>query len=165
MRRNQIDSRLEKLQRELSETRELVRRLEVALVVRDPGNALSAQAYEGLRKTVVLSATERRSHASHLIQLLEAAQRGATLETMTHRIFDFLGEIGIHETSMDGPEEWYEDCDDTEMERPALVQESAEGLSQVWRPGRRVPAPVLAVEETSENEQVEEIDKNLEVQS
>jgi hypothetical protein len=46
-----------------------VDRIEVALLVRDPGTALSADAYDGLRKQIIAAASDRVAHLAQLAQL------------------------------------------------------------------------------------------------
>ena len=44
-------------------------RIEVAILVRDPGTALSADAYDGLRKQIIAAASDRVAHLAQLAQL------------------------------------------------------------------------------------------------
>jgi len=73
----------------------LLQRLEAAVVVRDPGNAHSADAYDGLRKQIIQSGKNHRIHLAHLISLSDSLQRGADLDLITDRVNDFLGELGV----------------------------------------------------------------------
>jgi len=81
-------------QAELDVIRDLVREINVALVVRDPGSALSAQAYEGLRRQVATAAAEKRLHLVHLARL------SSSVETESHfsQILEELrNEVGLVE--------------------------------------------------------------------
>jgi hypothetical protein len=138
MRRRRVETSISEMVRELSGAREVMGKIEVALIVREPGSALSAQAYEGLRRTVALSGTHRRQHAAHLIQLLESLEGGATREMLALRIADFLAEIGIEEGPMDGVPDWYVNCDDELSARGPLIQRLEDGGTHVWRAGRRL---------------------------
>ena len=73
----------------------LLQRLEAAVVVRDPGNAHSADAYDGLRKQIIQSGKNHRIHLAHLISLSDSLQRGADLDLITDRVNDFLSELGV----------------------------------------------------------------------
>jgi hypothetical protein len=49
-----------------------------ALVVRDPGTSLAAEAYEGLRRQVIAGAQERNAHLAQLVEIDLAARRGVS---------------------------------------------------------------------------------------
>lgn len=73
----------------------LLQRLEAAVVVRDLGNAHSADAYDGLRKQIIQSGKNHRIHLAHLISLSDSLQRGADIDLITDRVNDFLSELGV----------------------------------------------------------------------
>lgn len=73
----------------------LLDRIEAALIVRDPGTALSADAYEGLRKQVVASATARLQHVAQLAEFDVALRRGATIEDLLIMVDQWLRQAGI----------------------------------------------------------------------
>lgn len=74
------------------------RRLELiytALIVRDPGTSLSADAYEGLRRQVVASASARRQHVAQLAEFDVALRRGASTEDLVNLVSQWLDQAGI----------------------------------------------------------------------
>ena len=83
------------LRRQMAELHSMVDQLTTLLIVRDPGNALSADAYDGLRKTISLTARSKRSHISHLLSLKESLDRDAPIELIKDRVSDFLSELGV----------------------------------------------------------------------
>jgi hypothetical protein len=79
--------------------RRLVDRIEVSLLVRDPGTALSADAYDGLRKAVMTAARERTTHLVQLAELSDAIDRGATIETLKDRAAEWSAQAGLERIS------------------------------------------------------------------
>ena len=82
--------------RQLHQIEFLLQRLDAAVVVRDPGNARSAEAYEGLRKQIIRSSTNHRVHIAHLLSLSDSLGRGADIELIRDRVNDFLAELGVN---------------------------------------------------------------------
>ncbi|MDO8147508.1 hypothetical protein Q6350_03600 [Isoptericola sp. b515] len=81
------------------------RRLEMiytALVVRDPGTHLSADAYEGLRKQVIASATDRLRHVAQLAEFDLALARGADADDLRALVSQWLSQAGV--ARVDDPE-------------------------------------------------------------
>lgn len=139
---------IEVIQHQLADVVQLLQRLDAAVVVRDPGNARSAEAFEGLRKTILAAGKARRAHIAHLLSLSDSIGRGASLETISERISDFLDEIGLrHVTDVTHPE-WFDttegEGDSLECLTPAVVDESEIGTTLI-RAGtaRRVPVPEI----------------------
>lgn len=73
----------------------LLERLDTALIVRDPGGARSADAFDGLRKQIIQAGTNHRSHIAHLLSLSDSLERNAPSELIRDRVSDFLTELGI----------------------------------------------------------------------
>lgn len=70
-------------------------RIDAALVVRDPGNARSAEAYEGLRKTVIAAGRDRRRHLAHLVMFAEAVERATSNESLAELVEQWAREEGL----------------------------------------------------------------------
>jgi hypothetical protein len=81
--------------KQLHQIEYLLHRLDAAVVVRDPGNAHSAEAYDGLRKQIIRSGTNHRAHLAHLLALSDSLDRGAGIELIRDRVKDFLAELGV----------------------------------------------------------------------
>jgi len=58
-----------KLRHHVAELHRMVTSINTALIVREPGTALSADAYDGLRKTILLSAKSSLTYISYLLSL------------------------------------------------------------------------------------------------
>jgi hypothetical protein len=85
--------------KQLHQIEHLLHRLDAAVVVRDPGNAHSAEAYDGLRKQIIRSGTNHRAHLAHLLALSDSLERGAGIELIRDRVKDFLAELGVRPIS------------------------------------------------------------------
>lgn len=79
----------------LDEVHDLLQRIDTALIVRDPGTARSADAYEGLRRQVVASAGDRRKHIVQLTELAEALRRGDDPESLRSRAEEWLLQANV----------------------------------------------------------------------
>jgi hypothetical protein len=82
--------------RELLE--ELIRkmdRVEVALIVRDPGTSLSADAYDGLRKQVAVAARERQAHLVQLAILDEALRSTDDVSAARSVLSELMQQAGL----------------------------------------------------------------------
>jgi hypothetical protein len=79
----------------LDELRDLVVRIDTALIVRDPGTVRSAEAYDGLRKQVVASAGERRRMSVFLTELAEALRKDEPMDSLSARAQEWLLQASI----------------------------------------------------------------------
>ena len=77
-----------------------VDRIEVATLVRDPGNAISADAYNGLRKQLVAAVTARTTHLAQLSQLDLAVRDGASSAELGRLVDEWLRQADL-ERSVD----------------------------------------------------------------
>ena len=136
-----------KLKHRIAELHLMLTKLETFLIVRDPGTALSADAYDGLRKTILQSAKNRRTHVSHLLSLKESLDRNASTELIKDRVNDFLNELGISYSSDTTIPDYFEvvegEGDLIECVVPAVIDTDADGNTILLKPGkaRRVPSP------------------------
>ena len=144
----------------------MLTRLETLLIVRDPGNALSADAYDGLRKTIVQSGKNRRIHVSHLLSLKDSLDRDAPTELIKDRVNDFLNELGISYSSDTSIPDYFEvsegEGDVLECVVPAVVDTDEEGNTILLKPGkaRRVPSPGEPSDVHEDALDSEELDKS-----
>ena len=123
--------------RDIQEIKNLLIAINTALVVRDPGNARAAEAYEGLRKQLNAGVKSHRSHIGHLVTLSESLNRNADIELIRDRVNDFLQELGVRTIhnyipqlfevveTVEGNE------DDVEIVEPALAEEFEGSLSEL----------------------------------
>ena len=82
-------------------------RLEVSLMIRDPGSALAADAYDGLRKQVIAAAQARMSHLVQLAEMREAIRKQAPLETLSDLVKEWSRQAGLEvATGSDDPSQF-----------------------------------------------------------
>ena len=72
----------------LSQMKSILDRLDAALIVRDPGSARDAEAFDGLRKSVNQASKNRRIHQAHILSLYESLQHGASIDLIRDRVGD-----------------------------------------------------------------------------
>mgnify|MGYP001352658425 CR=1 FL=1 len=83
-----VEGRLERLE-------VLVERLDVALTVRDPGNARSAEAYDGLRKTVAAASSDRRRLTAQLVEIHDRVTRGTSNADLASLADEWTRQAGL----------------------------------------------------------------------
>jgi len=148
-------------QEQLNRIENLLNRLDAAVVSRDPGNARSAEQFEGLRKQIGLAAKNHRVHVAHLLSLSDSINRGATLELIKDRVNDFLNELGVRRLPEVTYEKFFEIVEVIESEvngyevlEPAVIEELEGGTINPLRLGKAkklvAPQPVESVESPSE---------------
>ena len=118
----------------------LLNKLDAAVVVRDPGNARSAEVFEGLRRTIIQSGKSHRSHVAHLLSLQESLERGATLDLIRNRVKDFLNELGVEKVISLEMRDAFEIVggtgDGVELVEPAVVERLSDGSLSVIQLGK-----------------------------
>lgn len=111
---------------------ELLQRIDAALVVRDPGTARSADAYEGLRRQVLAAASDRRKHLVQLTELNEALRRGDDVAALRSRTEEWLLQANVdvlHDTAVTEAFEFVGEGDGpATVIRPAYVDGSTGAL-------------------------------------
>lgn len=131
--------------RQIDDIAYLLNRIEAALVVQNPGTIHAAEAFDGLRKTLLYSAKSRRAHVSHLVALKDSIDRGASIELLSERVNDFLMELGVqYITDVSKSDHFIFDGDENgpECVTPAVVDVAADGTEVTIRKGHaRRPTP------------------------
>jgi hypothetical protein len=97
-----IESTLKRLSDELSETNRRIRKIsstskliKLILTVKEPDAVRAAEAYDGLRKQVVSSASDRRAHLNHLAEIAIAVRRGSSIEDIAKRCGEWLAQADV----------------------------------------------------------------------
>jgi hypothetical protein len=135
---------------QIHQIRLLLERLDAAVVVRDPGNARSAEAFDGLRKSILVSSKNHRTHIAHLLSLSDSLERGGSIELIRERVNDFLFELGVKRVSEPLHLEMFEiieviegENDGFEVLEPAIVEQLENGEFSIIRLGkaRRIQGP------------------------
>ena len=92
----------------LRDMAQLLDRIWVALIVRDPGTSLSADAYDGLRKQVAAAAQQRFAHLVQLAQFREALERSADVASLRNLVAEWMEQAGLDLVDDPGRPELYE---------------------------------------------------------
>ena len=90
-----IEESLREIEQVLGDLRLSVERIDASLVVRDPGNVRSADAYDGLRKQIAISAGDRRRLLVLLTELGEAIRRKEDHQSLQARFDEWSSQAGI----------------------------------------------------------------------
>jgi len=128
---------------ELAELRMSLGKIETALVVRDPGNTRSVEAYDGLRKQVASASGDRRRLLVVLTEISEAIRRGESQELLFARIQDWANQTGLsvlHEFSEDHFELVDGDSGELRVIEPAYVDVES---SRTIRRGVAAGSPLM----------------------
>jgi len=134
----------------------MLERLDAAFVVREPGNARSAEAFDGLRKQIIQSGKNHRSHVAHLLSLADDIEKGASVSFIKNRLGDFLNELGIERSSDTSRIDFFDvvegDGPSLECIEPAVIERIDGGHLVLQRAGkaRRIPSRVVEVAPTPE---------------
>lgn len=136
---------------QLDRIERLLERLDAAVVVREPGNARSAEAFDGLRKQIIQSGKSHRSHVAHLLSLEDSIERGANVSLVRDRVGDFLRELGIERTTDVRMADWFEVVEGAgpllECIQPAVIERLDGNHVALVRLGkaRALPTPEISV--------------------
>jgi hypothetical protein len=134
----------------------LLERIDAALIVRDPGTARSADAFDGLRKQINYAAKTRRTHVSHLLALDESIRTGGNLDLVAARLTEYLRELGVERLFDVSRVEAFDivgdPTGDVEVLEPAIVEKEDGDRITVLRIGkaRRISKPVVPANPGSE---------------
>jgi hypothetical protein len=135
---------------QLSRIENLLQRLDAAVVVRDPGSARAAEMYEGLRRQIIQSGKNHRTHLSHLLALQDSIDRGADIDLVRERINEYLKELGIAKSSnvsnIDSFEVVEGEGSAYECIEPAIIEVLEDGTIRTHQLGkaRRIPGSIVS---------------------
>lgn len=137
--------------------------IHTALVVRDPGTSVSAEAYEGLRKQVIAGATARQAHVAQLAEFDVAIRRGASLSDLQALVRQWLDQAGITLLEVPEPRDAFDsavpDGTDAEVEIPAYINTVTNQLVRQGRLRERSNGerPALEVEDSAAGESTQPV--------
>lgn len=80
---------------ELEALRAIVSSINTALIVREPGTALSAEAFDGLRRQIAQVASDRRAHLVELSRLLDALDKGVSSDQLERLVAGWAEQAGL----------------------------------------------------------------------
>ena len=135
---------------QLARIENLLQRLDAAVVVREPGSARAAEMYEGLRRQIVQSGKNHRTHLAHLLALQDSIDRGADIDLVRERVSEYLKELGIQKYSdtsnIDSFEVIEGEGTDFECIEPAIVEMLEDGSIRTHQLGkaRRIQGSAVA---------------------
>jgi hypothetical protein len=95
MRRRKLEGRLDAMETMLDKVERGVEKIELVTVVREPNTGMSADAYNGLRKQVIASASERSAHLNQLAQFDSALRAGAGPAELDALVREWLGQASL----------------------------------------------------------------------
>jgi hypothetical protein len=96
-RSRELADRLARIEQAIDGISRSMDKVEVATIVRDPSSALSAEAYDGLRKQVVAGANERLAHLVQIARFTEAARDTPALASLVREWSDQAGLLRLDE--------------------------------------------------------------------
>jgi hypothetical protein len=71
--------------------------MRTVLVVKEPGTVQAAQTFDGLRKQILASAAERRSHLAQLVAMSVAVSRASSVADLVPQVQDWMAQAGVTE--------------------------------------------------------------------
>jgi hypothetical protein len=71
--------------------------MKTVVMLKDPGSAQAAEAFEGLRKQVVAGASERRAHLTQVVSMAVAVSRATSVEDLRPQVREWMTQSEIVE--------------------------------------------------------------------
>ena len=155
--RKEVLAKLDEIVRRLDQIDRESELLRTVLVVKEPETVKSVSAYEGLRKQVIASSGERRSHLAQLTSIAVALSRASTPEDLRPQVDEWLQQAGIvqlYETPVGGRVQDYfddldggnlEDAERIEVLEPAYVDVQNKTMIRLGRARRVQPSQAAPV--------------------
>ena len=122
-----------KLYREMAEVKALVASINSALIVREPGTALAAEAYDGLRRQIARAASDRQAHLVELVRTIEALDNGVSGESLRRLVEGWAEQAGLRRWEEPTPADFFE------------VMGEGEGPLEIVNPAWIAGDPVMLV--------------------
>lgn len=118
--------------------------MQTVLMIREPGSTAAAEAYEGLRKQVIATSTERRQHLVQLAEFETALRNGASISALQALVDGWMQQAGLTRVHKATPEDMdllFELTEDSGPEfkvtAPAYVDAKSRSVIRTGR-GRKV---------------------------
>lgn len=130
--------------------------MQTVLMIREPNSTAAAEAYEGLRKQVVATATERRQHLVQLAEFEAAVRHGADGNQLLSMIDGWMQQAGLLRLAAIDDEDVAVAFDLTEdgggpleIMSPAYVDSRTNAVVRKGRARRSSPRPAPAPEDAT----------------
>lgn len=91
----EIMEALQQIDQRLGQLEHAADLMKTVLIIKDPGSAHAADAYEGLRKQVVASSSARRTHLAQLSAMAVAVSRANEVADLVPQVEEWLGQAGV----------------------------------------------------------------------
>jgi hypothetical protein len=126
---NKEEQLLRELQEQVKDLRQQAELIKTVLIVKEPNTIHSAEAFEGLRKSVVASTQSRRGVLRQLISISVAINRAKSLDDLRPQVEEWLAQAGLATLSLVPDEQeaaaLFEDIGDEGLDGPIEVVEPA----------------------------------------
>lgn len=120
--------------------------MQTVLMIREPNSTAAAEAYEGLRKQVIATSTERRQHLVQLAEFETALRNGAdgsVLQSLVDGWIDQAGLVRVHKASGDEVDLLFELTEDSgpelKVSAPAYVDSKSRSVVKMGRARKVAP--------------------------
>lgn len=149
------------LQEQIKDLQHQAELIKTVLIVKEPNTVQASQAFEGLRKQVIASATERRSHLAQLVTFAVAVSRATSVDDLKPQVREWIEQSGIQQVTglIEGKsvDELYEDISGEGLSgkiqilEPAYVDSQTGATIRLGRARSLGPTPAAdpATEETA----------------
>jgi hypothetical protein len=92
---NEIADQLAEVSDRLRELEHAAELIKTVLIVKEPNTVRASEAYDGLRKQVIASASERRAHVVQLVTMAVAVRRATTVEDLHPQLAEWLQQSNV----------------------------------------------------------------------
>lgn len=139
--------------------------IKTVLMVKEPESLHAASTFDGLRKQVIASSSERRSHLAQLVAMAVAVGRAGSVDDLRPQVQEWLAQAGIVEvrelTRGMVAQEYFEPIDGADLDsaealeisEPAYVDSVTHVLLRLGRARPASPAATAASRPSTAEEQ------------
>jgi hypothetical protein len=126
---SKVEELLTDLQERVKGLEQQAELIKTVLIVKEPNTVQASQAYDGLRKQVVASAAERRSHLAQLVSMAVAVTRASSVADLVPQVREWMEQAGVSGVvevpDGDDPSHWFEDISGDGLDGSLQVVEPA----------------------------------------
>jgi hypothetical protein len=89
------DATLDEINQRLVDLQHEAELIKTVLIVKEPNTIHAAEAFDGLRKQVIATMSERRAHVNQLVTMSVALSRAATLDDIRAQVGEWLAQADV----------------------------------------------------------------------